>query len=167
MELFYSFINFWTEFCIVGFYLKHHVCLLGFFNRTWYSHAIFFSATWVRFRINEQFFEVGEEPSHFFPIFLAGSFFLYWRTKARGTNVRQFLTRSNFQIMNISCCLGVISFYFPPLEVVHPVDDSIPIIIDVVVKKEHGIEQAQEGQGTITKWRELILRGTHQSLNCD
>ena len=36
-----------------------------FFYPTWYSHAIFFSATWVRLRINEQFFEVREEPSHF------------------------------------------------------------------------------------------------------
>ena len=39
------------------------------------------------------------------------------------TNVRKFPTRRNFQILNVmsSFTLRVISFYFPPLEVVHPV----------------------------------------------
>ena len=103
-------------------FLPEAPCLpFRFFNPTWYSYAIFFSATWVRLTINEQFFEVGEEPSHFFHIFLTGSFFLFWPTKARGTNVRQFPTRNNFQIMNILNGLSVVSFYFPPLEVVHRV----------------------------------------------
>ena len=55
-------------------------------------------------------------------IFLTVSISLFWPTKAIGTNIRQFPTRKNFQIINILSCLSVISFYFSPLEIVHPVD---------------------------------------------
>jgi len=54
-------------------------------------------------------------------IFLTFFISLFRPTKAKGTNVRQFPASSHFQIKNIFCCLSVISFYFPPLEVVHPV----------------------------------------------
>ena len=64
-------------------------------------------------------------------IFLAVSIFLFWPTKARETNVWQFLIRSNFQIMNIWSCLSIISFYFHPLDVVHPVALAhIPSVTD-------------------------------------
>ena len=54
-------------------------------------------------------------------IVLTVSISIFWLINARGTNVRQFPTRNNFLIINILSCLSVISFYFPPLEVVHPV----------------------------------------------
>ena len=121
MVLLDSSFNYWTKCCILGFYLKHHECLLGFFIQL--DIVMPFSTLQLEldWESMSNFLRLERNLHIFGYIFLAVSIFLFWPTKARGTNVRQFPTRSNFQIMNISSCLGVISFYFPPLEVVHPV----------------------------------------------
>ena len=121
MVLFHSFIHYWTKWCILGFYLKHHECFLGFFVQL--DLVMPFSSPQLEldWESMSNFLRLERNLHIFGHIFLAVSIFLFWPTKARGTNVRQFPTRSNFQIMNISSCLGVISFYFPPLEVVYPV----------------------------------------------
>ena len=49
------------------------------FYPTWFSHAIFFSATWVKLRINGQFSEVWEKPSHFWS-YLFNRFDFYFLT---------------------------------------------------------------------------------------
>ena len=121
MVLLDSSFNYWTKCCILGFYLKHHECLLGFFIQL--DIVMPFSSPQLEldWESMSNFLRLERNLHIFGHIFLAVSIFLFWPTKARGTNVRQFLTRCNIQIMNISSCLGVISFYFPPLEVVHPV----------------------------------------------
>ena len=117
----YSAINYWTKCCILGFYLKHHEWLLGFFIQL--DIVMPFSSPQLELDWESicNFLRLERNLHICGHIFLAVSIFLFWPTKARGTNVRQFPTRSNFQIMNILCCFSVISFYFPPLEVVHPV----------------------------------------------
>ena len=54
-------------------------------------------------------------------IFFAALISHFRQSKAKKINVRQFPTSSNFQIWIILSNLWEISFYFPPLEVVHPV----------------------------------------------
>ena len=119
--LFYSFINYWTKWCILGFYLKHHECLLGFLiqlNILMPFSSLQHELGWESM---SNFLRLERNLHIFGHIFLTVSISLFWPTKARGTNVGQFPTRRNFQIKNILSCLSVISFYFPPLEVVHPV----------------------------------------------
>ena len=82
-------------------------------------------------------------------IFLAVSIFLFRPTKARGTNVRQFPTRSKFQIRNILSCLGVISFYFPPLEVVHPVLKRLKIALKKRPLKKKKLQNYSPRLGTV------------------
>ena len=68
-------------------------------------------------------------------------------TKAKGLNVRQFPTRSNFQILNIMSSSRGISFYFPPLEVVHPVTE-VQIRTDIYVYGDPH-EQVTWGQNIV------------------
>ena len=107
---------------MLGFYLKHHGCLLGFFFQIDIVMPFYSPQLELDWESMSNFLRLERNLHIFGHIFLAVSIFLFWPTKVRGTNVRQFPTNSNFQIMNISSCLGVISFYFPPLEVVHPVN---------------------------------------------
>ena len=80
------------------------------------------SETLVWLRIKKTLFLWMERNLHNFGrIFSTASISHFLQTKAKETNVRQFPTRGNFQILNIRSSLRGISFYFPPLEVVHPV----------------------------------------------
>ena len=119
--LFHSSIKYWTKCCIFGFYLKHHKWFLVFFIQLVIIMSISFLQLGLGWETMSNFLRLERNLHIFGHIFLTVSISLFWPTKARGTNVRQFPTRNNFQIMNISSCLSVISFYFPPLEVVHPV----------------------------------------------
>ena len=76
-----------------------------------HPHATSVAVYQALFRL-ERYFHI------FYFICLTVSIFLSFSTWARGTNGNQFPLRRNFKIINILSCPSVISFYFPPLEVV-------------------------------------------------
>ena len=114
-------LNKWTKNSDLSLKLKHHKCLLVFpsnFILLWHFHV------WNARLIENQktlFLWMERNLHNFGRIFSTASISHFLQTKAKETNVRQFPTRSNFPILNIMSSSRGISFYFPPLEVVHPV----------------------------------------------
>ena len=113
--------NKWTQNSDRGFKLKYHKWFFSFSIQSYIALAYPCLKHWFDWVSKNTFSVDGEKPSQFWSHLLNRFDFSFLTNQSKGTNVRQFPTRSNFQILNIISSLRGISFYFPPLEVVHPV----------------------------------------------